>query len=181
MEIKENINWENLGRGLSKYKEIMARFNEPGDLVSDTIFKRSYKGYYKIRRNDEFCDFYFSILQNNRGNKDITFDYVLSTLFEKFNMVEASFSSKLIATINPDLPIWDSFVLKNLKNQLGSKIKGKDKIQQSIIKYDNLKKWYEDNLATDQYRNLITIFDQRFPDSGISDLKKVDLILWQIR
>ena len=45
---------------------------------------------------------------------ELKFDVVLDLLHQETNRYEASFASKLIATINPSMPVIDSIVLKNL-------------------------------------------------------------------
>jgi hypothetical protein len=47
------------------------------------------------------------------------FEEVIWYLYEKTVQVEASFCSKLLCTIQPNMPIWDVYVLK----KLGLKIK----------------------------------------------------------
>lgn len=66
-------------------------------------------------------------MQSNQGNSDLTFETVLKHLSKvkhkapaKINKsgfatsIEVSFSSKLLATLNPKYPIWDSQVVKAL-------------------------------------------------------------------
>ena len=47
---------------------------------------------------------------------------------------------------------------------------------------DNIEKWYEDFMLTSKARECIEIFDQLLPDyKHISNIKKIDSILWSIR
>ena len=56
---------------------------------------------------------YFNFMEKYK-TKDVIFEEVLRYFHSSFGRIEASFSSKLMATINPDKPVWDEFVLKNL-------------------------------------------------------------------
>ena len=104
----------------------------------------------------------------------------LDYFWEQLHRVEPSFSSKLVATINPKLPVWDQQVLKNLK--LKAPLYGdKERLNKTKKLYDSIKEWYRDYLNTIEGRKKVTEFDQRFPNSGISNIKKIDLILWQTR
>jgi hypothetical protein len=94
--------------------------------------------------------------------------------------VEASFSSKLVATINPELPIWDSIVL----NHLGKKAPAyyrKNRLKETVILYEEIAKWYERFMKTEEAMGIIQLFDEDYPNSGLTDIKKVDFVLWQIR
>jgi hypothetical protein len=93
--------------------------------------------------------------------------------------VEASFSSKLVATINPDLLIWDSIVL----NHLGKKAQAyyrKDRLKETVILYEEIAEWYERFMKTEEAKGVIQIFDEVYPNLGLTEIKKVDFVLWQI-
>lgn len=65
------------------------------------------------------------------------------------------------------------------------KLSGKtsqEKLENAIALYADIEKWYADFLKTDKAKECIRVFDQTLPDySGISDIKKIDSILWSIR
>ena len=64
-------------------------------------------------------------------------------------MIEASFSSKMLATIDPSKPIWDQYVLKNL----GLQLKGKDaesKLKNAIDLYSKIEDWYNSYLNSSE-------------------------------
>lgn len=65
--------------------------------------------------------------------------------------VEASFASKMIATLHPDKPIWDSLVLA----RLGLMFKGmtaQAKLENAVEVYGQVVSWYETYLATEDTR-----------------------------
>jgi hypothetical protein len=109
------INTGEIDPGLKKYRFIMSLFNdESTDASVNMDFQKTFKGFYKVRRSSEFCKHYFLFMKNNNGNKGLSFEDTLEHIYDKVKRIEPSFSSKLIATINPDNPIWDSIVLENL-------------------------------------------------------------------
>ena len=83
-----------------------------------------------------------------------------------------------MATINPDLLVWDAVVLRNLKlkKPLPS---DKHRLKKPIELYNAIRNWYASYLTTEIDQDKIFEFDKRFPKSGISNIKKIDLILWQ--
>lgn len=52
----------------------------------------------------------FALLESAK-RAPITFEAALSQLFDATGQVEASFASKLVATLDPSLPVIDKFVL----------------------------------------------------------------------
>jgi len=99
--------WEKIEVGLNKYKYIMKRFQEV-NVEDDKDFQKRFNGFYKLRqKNERFYHTFYRKLESSKG-ENITFGEVLSYFFKELNTYESSFSSKLVATHNPSLPVWDS-------------------------------------------------------------------------
>jgi hypothetical protein len=186
--MNENIQWEKkvdwlkLEVGLNKYQFIMSQFKSIERLVEDFYFQTKYKGFYRVRRNSAFCEIYFKFMEDNRNNKAITFEETLIHLYANLGRIEASFASKLIATINPDLPVWDKEVLGNIHSELKfTNLKTNDRINLCVDKYESMKDWYREKLNSSLGQEYIIKFDLRFPNTNLTNLKKIDLILWQTR
>ena len=80
----------------------------------------------------------------------------------------------MLATIIPEKPIWDRYVVQNLNMQLTGTTK-EEKLKNAIM-------LYADFLETEKGKECISEFDQVLPDyKGISKIKKIDSILWSIR
>ncbi len=102
-------------------------------------------------------------------------------MFQQCGQTDSSISSKVLATIGPNKPIWDSYVLKNLKLKLKGKNK-EDHLPAAVVLYDNICNWYRNYLQTDEARDMIEMFDQTFPESShITQIKKIDFIIWALR
>jgi hypothetical protein len=172
-------NWEKLEKGLDKYVYLMDNLHKV-NVSLDLEYQKKFKGFYRIRRNDAFCKIYFSILEKNKTNRNLTFEYVLKKLLP-LGRLEASFSSKLVATINSDLPVWDSVVLGKMTGELPEPDNTIDRIQASVHKYNFLITWSKRKLASDEGKRMLQVFNERYPKVKISDAKKIDLILWQTR
>ena len=99
--------------------------------------------------------------------------------FKELNRCLPSFSSKLVATLNPSKPVWDSVVLKHF--ELKPPANNKERLQKILNVYKEIEKKYAGLLASAEGKEMILEFDKKFPSSGITELKKLDLIIWQIR
>ncbi len=165
--------------GLEKYNDIMNRLYNTNAL-EDKDFQRKFNAFYRIRqRSPEFYSCYYGLLEESK-NKKVSFEEVIKYIYEKLGRIEPSFSSKLVATIDPEKPVWDSFVLKNL----GLKppyYSDKNRLNKNILLYKQICKWYDDYLLTDEAKKVIELFDKKYPNVIISSVKKIDLILWQTR
>ena len=165
--------------GLDKYADIMeaARKN---DVSSDASFQRAFNAFYRVRRNAEWRECYYKLFE--RAKKEhYSFADVIGCLYVETGNVEASFSSKMIATIDPNKPIWDQYVLQNL----GLELKGKsprERVENAILIYEEMESWYWDYLATEEARKNIAEFDKWLPSySWIPVIKKIDYLLWSRR
>ena len=101
--------------------------------------------------------------------------------YKETGNIEASFSSKMIATIDPNMPIWDRYVMQNLCLELKGKTK-EDQLDCAVGLYDQMVAWYGDFLKTVNGRDCIAEFDKTLPGyTWMSDVKKIDFYLWSIR
>ena len=165
--------------GLDKYLFIMEQVNKT-DISTDVNFQRAFNGFYIVRRNEDWRKIYYEHFESIK-NGSPTFTSILTYLFEHTGNIEPSFSSKMLATIFPDKPIWDRYVVQNLSMELVGKTK-QERLENAIILYEDMEKWYADFLKTDKAKECIEIFDRVMPDyKQISSIKKIDSILWSIR
>lgn len=160
--------------GLDRYSEIM-----DGD-PSSPEFQRRFNGYYRIRRNAEWRSIYYALFTKARA-ENYTFEKIILSLYDATGNVEASFSSKMLATIDSSKPIWDQYVLQNLGLELTGKTQ-EEKIQNAIMLYDEILRWYNEYLKTEEAQQNIQEFNRWLPQySWVSDVKKIDCLLWSKR
>ena len=162
--------------GVDKYNWIMKRVHEV-DVSTDTEFQRFFNGFYRMRqRPASFYASYYSYLEHNKHNRELTFEEIVAYLYQETGSIHASFSSKLLATVNPDMPIWDKFVLQNLGLRTPYHYE-KNRLQKTVQLYQRICDWYKSSEATEK----LNAFNRLFPNVDISDVKKIDFILWATR
>lgn len=87
----------------------------------------------------------------------------------------------MLASIYPDKPIWDRYVVQNLNIQLTGSTK-QEKLESAITLYSEMEEWYANFLQTAKAKECIEVFDSVLPDyQWMSSIKKIDSILWSIR
>lgn len=165
--------------GLEKYQKIMSMVNNVD--VSDSVeFQKSFNGFYRVRQRPPiFYNKFYNFMEENKNGAP-SFEKALKFIYEELGRVEASFSSKLVATINPDLPIWDTVVLKNLDKKPPAYYR-KNRLEETILLYEDIKNEYKKILGEETGKLIIQLFDQEYPNSGITNIKKVDFVFWQTR
>ena len=173
---------ETLHNKLSTYKYLQDSLSDYG-VSTDEKYRKAFKSFYGIRRKDEWCDKFFPILKREKCNRAISFGSVLEEVFKKTGWFEASFCSKLIATINPNLPVWDKHVLDNYG--LKSPPSGKDSAQRldrCLDVYSEIKTRSKDAIQKKCFEKWRSLFDDSFLQfQHFTDIKKLDLFLWQYR
>ena len=81
----------------------------------------------------------------------------------------------------PDKPIWDQYVRQNLGLELTGKTQ-EEKLKNAIFLYGAIEKWYLDYLTTAEAQENLKAFDLLLPEyKWISDVKKIDCLLWSKR
>ncbi len=170
------VSLDKVSAGIQKYCTIMDRFNSV-DVANDSEFQRLFNGYYRMRqRTPQFYQEFYSYLEQQKGNHKLTFHEVLSHLYDATGTLTPSFSSKLLATVRPEMPVWDKFVLQNL----GLKAPyyyDKNRVLKTEHLYQAICDWYK----TDEANEQLIYFNEHFSGVPITTTKKIDLILWQTR
>ncbi len=165
--------------GLVQYSRILSRA-ACCDVSKDMEFQRLFNGYYRVRRNPEWCSHYYALFEAMKTGMP-TFEYIIRTLYDRSGNIEASFASKMLATLDTSKPIWDQYVLSRLHMKL--KENGKqEKLRNAITLYAGIADWYTQYLSTDESASCIMVFNRYLPDyAWISDVKKLDFFLWSSR
>jgi hypothetical protein len=119
-------------------------------------------------------------MQRWKGSKP-TFDEVLEHLNKSLGKYEPSFSSKLVATLDPNQPIWDAYVLENTQIKVPS-YTSCHKLERAQAAYKCLQSWYKRFLGSSDGKFVVNVFNRTVSrHAKITDLKKVDFWLWQTR
>lgn len=132
-------------KGIDKYNHIMANIQKT-DVYKDQEFRRIYCSYYGLNRNTsiDFQEKYFGYMQDNKNDKTLNYKDVIRGLYKITKRVDYSFSSKLLHTINPDMPILDKHLMRLLGFQLKSIGDDKGRIDYYVKVYNIVFKEYRD-------------------------------------
>ena len=141
------------------------------DVSADRPFQKKFNGYYRVRRGAEWQKKFFGLLEKHKGT-EVDFESVLVELHDATERMEASFSSKLVGSIHPDLPIIDSVVLKHLGLRLPPKGTENRAAKINII-HQTLISTFADFLKTDDGKYLTKRFKEVHKTAAITDVKTV--------
>jgi len=167
-----------VARGLDQYLWLQDH-RDSGDILTDPVYRRRFNGFYRVRRATGWQDKFYRLLQRKRA-QPVTFGQVLRALHRATGRYEASFASKLVATIRPEMPVIDSVVLKNLGLSLPRR-NAPDRLARLDRLHETLASSFRAFLRTETGRYLVKRFREEYPDGRISKVKMVDLVLWQTR
>jgi hypothetical protein len=149
------------------------------DVRSDASFRKRFNAFYKVRRGRDWQDKFFELLERRKGRAS-SFAEVLDALHRATGRYEASFASKLLATIDPHMPVIDSIVLQNLDVRLPAY--GSDHRRSRIVElHERLLTSLNGFLGTEAGRHLVKRFRAAYSDAHVTEIKMLDLVLWQSR
>lgn len=177
----ETLHKVKLAEGLKTYQYLMTSLHST-DVSRDEAFQTAFRNFYQMRSfySDEFARSYFKLMEKLKDyGPDMTFKIAFERVKHIQHTYEMSFSSKLAHTINPLLPIWDSVVTSGHFGIRPPYAGHKDRENACCDKYTIFEDVFYDYMASDDGIEIIHAFDQVFPDNGISDVKKIDFVLWQ--
>lgn len=162
--------------GIERYQFIMEKVQRV-DVSSDESFQKTYENFYTLGRYPkEFRREYFAYMERGKGAKP-SFEETLS-YFLKYGALEVSFSSKLVHTLDPEQPIWDGNVTGGHFGYRIPACNTKDREKKILERYGRYKRDFFKYMASDDGKAVIRSFDEAFPKTGFTDLKKVDFVLW---
>lgn len=168
-----------LDKGLKQYLWLQSRVAVAGQFHEDSEFRRKYNHFYRIRRASAWQNVFYGLMA--RAKKEhLQLHAVLDILRQSTGRVEASFASKLLATLNPSMPVIDSVVLKNLKMRLPS-ANETDRVLKICKLHQTLTDCFSRFLQSDNGMYLVSQFKEKYPHVEITETKMLDLVLWQTR
>jgi hypothetical protein len=153
-------------------------------------FKSTYRKFYQLnaaRLSEEFCEKYFSLLDECKSKSITSVEYVINNLYEvpgnakEVHAIHFSFATKLVHTVNPNLPIYDSMVSTfYFAPEVKYSWKKEQKIQACLRTYEFLQDEYKRITDENLLSESIEKFRMRFNiGSEYSDCKVIDTLLWR--
>lgn len=172
-----------IAKGLLDYQFIMNNWRTNSSDFQDVYYEFYLKARWAKMANTTNQKDYFDLMHNSTSKDLIT---IIEDFEKTTGSYEFSICSKLLHTINPSSPIYDSKVRNFLTKETdldlwyytGRKPKAQplDKIKND---WEIICNWYNKFLASADGRNWINWFDTNFPDyKSISDIKKIDSIIF---
>lgn len=179
--------------GLCEYQYIMDNWKKNDIDFQDVYYEFYLRARWAVMNKGGNKNPYFQKLQSISPS-----DYLISILEELQNEMEShsyelSLGSKLLHTRNPLSPIYDSKVKEYLsknedvefwwhreKGMFGSSApRGTSEIKKIEHDWTELCRWYNGFVVSDRGKQWIGWFNENFSAySGISDVKKVDFIIF---
>ena len=171
---------EKICAGIAKYQYLRENLANT-DVAANQDYQRRFNGFFRMGRRTEafYADFYSYLEQHKNGS--ISFSDALTYLYEKQGRLEISFVSKMVALVDPTFPIWDSVVAKGHFGMRAPYVNEKNRLEKAIKKYEEYCQLYTAYMQTNEAKEKIEKFNRHFPNTDISDVKKLDFILWQSR
>jgi hypothetical protein len=176
-DILENIDDESIDVYLFLKKEYVKK-----NVNINYLFQFVYRSFYRLDNaglTPEFKTKYFELMSTqNCDLKNILESLLPYKTRRNLYSVQFSFATKLMNTLNPDLPIYDSRVRKILKLKGHYDKYPNNRIKKCILIYDDLK--LNVDYLLKQNLKIISYFRDKFnvPKKQMNNLKILDFVLW---
>lgn len=163
-----------------KYQSVVSAVADKDNGLDDA-FKARFNSFFRVVcKKEAWISAFYSVFEEMRKQSGITFEKIITRLYEETGEVEPGFASKILACIDTDKPIWEKYVL----NCIGLTLKGtgEERVQNAVALYAEIEKWYESLLSEENTQAFIKEFSYLFPsDMKISPVKKIDFYLWAVK
>jgi len=167
-----------LKKGLDQYLWLQCNLGL-SDVSASQRFQTCFNGFYRVRRGPSWRVEYFALMESSKVS-GIDFPDALEEIHRRTSRIEASFASKLVATLDTSKPVVDKFVLEKFELKL-PRSGLKNRVSKTVDVYRELCDAYRDFIESPKGTSIRELFERQYPRSGLSELKKLDLVLWQIR
>ena len=152
------------------------------DVSTDREFQTMYSHFYGMNRftSLEYRQAYFQTLQKLK-QYDFSFRELAEQLYAVDQKHELSFISKMMHTVDPTKPIYDSRVNQILG--LNHRYYGSfsSRIQRDIETLEQIANSYRIFLKDSRILNILDQFEALLPGCAITQEKKIDFLLWTIK
>lgn len=181
-ELLQNLNQESI----DVYNFLMDEFHKT-NVRYNHLFQFVFRSFYRLDNaglTPEFFSKYFEIMELNRSNNSVDLRDILNPLYliknkKGHNSFQFSFATKLINTIDPNQPIYDSKVSKAIYG-VDYVISGDfdKKLEGYTRRYNLIKNTFSEILTNNSYASVFKVFDEAFPENRLNNTKKLDFLFW---
>ena len=160
---------------LLDYRIIMDALHEM-DISQNTYIREVFCRHYGMKNlySEEFRDEYFEIMEKMKRKRKITFRICFEKVMGIRGRKELSFSSKLLHTLNPQYPIWDSTVAEN-HFHMKKPVAGENPAENYTTRYEAYGDTYLTFMRSEEGITLIKLFDEQFPGSMTLCMFSIDV------
>ena len=151
------------------------------NVAIDQEYRKRYGHYYGMRFvSNEYRERYFQMMEGLKNIPGVSFREISQQLYLVDQKHEFSFISKLLHTIDPSCPIYDSRVARVLGITRYPKKDFQKVLKRDEGILDKLRNVYHQLETDSRLTELLIQIDQRTPDKPMSIEKKLDFILWAL-
>jgi predicted house-cleaning noncanonical NTP pyrophosphatase (MazG superfamily) len=151
------------------------------NVAIDQEYRKRYGHYYGMRFvSNEYRERYFQMMEDLKNTPGVSFREISQQLYLVDQKHEFSFISKLLHTIDPSCPIYDSRVARVLGITRYPKSDFQKVLKRDEGILDKLRNVYHQLETDSRLTELLIQIDQRTPDKPMSIEKKLDFILWAL-
>jgi hypothetical protein len=162
-------------KDIDRYRDLETGYKTT-DVYRNADYRRKFQSYYGMGFVSEpYADRFFDLFERQKDAPP-TFAGLSAGLFEVEGRHQLSFISKLLHTFNESRPVFDSHVcamfgIKRHAGTIGARIAEDERL------LDGMSSVYSRMEQQGLAAAAVAAFDRKFPDSGISFVKKADFFL----
>ena len=155
--------------------------------VATAEFQTTFNGFFRIRQRPAVWYRQYYKLMEEQKSANRSFKDLLLLVAPVNGTIDVSFVSKLMAAVDPSLPLWDRYVLQNLGLlKRWEKMTGKEnalRIDEACRIYQEIKAWSQAFICSEDGEKCIAAFDAALPSykDKLTAVKKIDYLLWSKR
>lgn len=180
-KIIQNISNESI----DVYSFLKAQFDD-SNVTENYLFQFVYRSFYRLDNaglTTEFKTEYFNILEEYRESEIFDFENILQRLYnfqnhKGQNTFQFSFVTKMQNTIFNDKPIYDREVAEVFAFKRPSKKQFSYKLNIFQEQLTIIEETYNTLIKNQSLNDIINLFDLKFPNHNLHEMKKFDFIFW---
>ena len=151
------------------------------NISTDREYQRKFAGYYRMRFiSPKYRNSFFELFETAKLQAASSFRTIAETLFYVDRKHQFSFITKMLHTIDPHHPIYDSQIDAALGIHRTYQSDFEKKLRQDEEILNRLSVLYQKLADLPEMTEPLTAVDQIFPDQRMATEKKLDFILWAL-